>query len=299
MNKIIMNKIYLFPLFILFLFFVAKDVFASSIFLSSPKNIVGLEEQFYVDLLVDPEGSVINGIEGSINFNDEEISLVRTEEGKSVVGLWIENPKVIEKNIIKLSGVIPNGFDGVIDPFNPKHKLPGIVARFVFKGLKPSESQIITSPFVVSLNDGLGTLENKESSNVSITIQNILTPFVYTDPTDINPELEYEIVRDPNLFNNKYTLIFQAKDKATGIEKVMIKEGKKDWKNIESPYLLEDQSRHSPISLMAINFSGASIIKNIEPLPRDIINPVKIIMIIVFVIFVFIILKKVYDKYKK
>jgi hypothetical protein len=299
MNKKIMNKKYLLSLFVLFSFFIAKDVFASSVFLSAPKNIVGLEEQFYVDLLVDPEGSVINGVDGSINFNDEEISLIRTEEGKSVIGLWIESPKVVEKNIIKLSGVIPNGFDGVIDPFNPKHKLPGIVARFVFKGLKPSKSHIITSPFVVSLNDGLGTLENKESFNVSIAVQNILTPFVYTNPTDINPELEYEIIRDPNLFNNKYTLIFQAKDKITGIEKVMIKEGRKDWKEIESPYQLEDQSRHSVISLLAINFSGASIIKTIEPLPRDIINPVNIIMVIVFAILVFVILKKIYDKYKK
>ena len=294
-----MNKIYLVSIFVVFSFFVTKNVSASSVYLNIPKNIVGIEEQFYVDLLIDPNDSAINGVEGFVHFNNEEISLVRIEEGKSVVGLWIENPKMIEKDLIKLSGVIPNGFNGIIDPFNPKHKLPGIIARFVFKGLKPSQSQIITSPFVLSLNDGLGTLENTKSFNAPVVVQNVLNPFVYKNEQDVNPELEFEIVRDENLFNNKYTLIFQAKDKDTGIEKVMIKEGRRDWKEIESPYQLEDQSRHSAISILATNFSGASIVKTIESLPRDTVTPVNIIMIIIVIILLFVIIKKVYDKYKK
>ena len=124
-------------------------------------------------------------------------------------------------------------------------------------------------------------------------------PFQYKNPNDVKPELEAYVTRDPNLFNDKYTLIFQAKDSETGIKDVMIKEGNRSWKKITSPYLLEDQSRHSTITLEAENFSGATIVLVINPLPYVFFSKNNVVLLIVFIIILFFIAKKIYEKRKK
>ena len=68
------------------------------------------------------------------------------------------------------------------------------------------------------------------------------------------------------LFNDKYALIFSAKDAETGIKDVMIKEGNGEWKLAESPYLLNDQSRSSIIKVGTADFSGNTTEITIKPI---------------------------------
>ena len=79
----------------------------------------------------------------------------------------------------------------------------------------------------------------------------------------------------------------------------MIKEGNRDWKEIKSPYLLEDQTRHSMIALEAVNFSGASIVLVINPIPYTLFAKDNIVLLIVLIIVVFFIIKKIYDSKKR
>jgi hypothetical protein len=292
MKKILINKIYILFFFLIFALFFQKDALAATLTLSLNKDKVGIEEEFYLDVLLDPEGVSINGVEGSISFSKEELSLSRIEEGKSMIGLWIEKPKLDTNNQIKFSGIIPNGFDGLIDPFNTKHKLPGPILRLVFKGINQSEALIQLSPSLVTLNDGLGTIEYINSNQAIVTIKSVFKPEMYQNKNDIHPEIEFEIVQDQNLFDNAFTLIFKISDKETGIKEVLIKEGKRPWKAIESPYQLADQNRQSQISLMAVNFSGASIIKTIEPLPYQLFSFLNIsLVLIIFILIIFFIKK--------
>ena len=79
----------------------------------------------------------------------------------------------------------------------------------------------------------------------------------------------------------------------------MVKEGNRKWKVITSPYLLEDQTRHSIITVQATNYSDSSIIMSIEGLPYKIFSFTNIIIILLFVIVSLFIFKKLYEKYKK
>jgi hypothetical protein len=278
---------------IIFISLSAPKVFAATITLAPSKNTVGLEEQFYVDVLLDPQNISINGIEGSVTFPENNVSFVRGETGKSLVNFWIAEPK-LDKNTISFAGIIPTGFAGVIDPFNPAQKMPGLMVRLVFAGKQPGVGTFSSAPFSLTLNDGKGTALNTFGASTSVNIQNTANPFVYKNPNDLGPKLEASIVRDPNLFDNKYALIFQATDSETGIKDVMIKEGNRDWEKIASPYLLEDQSRRSLIALEAVNFSGASIIITINPLPYKIFSASNIALFIILIVLIFFISRKIY-----
>lgn len=281
----------------IFLLFVNKNIEASSLSFQPSNTEVNIGEQFYVDIIINPEGKRINGIEGTINFPQNNLSFVRAEEAKSIVGLWVEKPTDTDGNI-HFAGVIPNGFDGVIDPFNPSVKLPGLVVRLVFEGKGHTESALILlDKFYSTLNDGLGTTENIKQSSLKISVKDFSSPVTYKTE-DSNPELTAYVTRDPNLFDNEYVLIFDAHDSQSGIKEVLVKEGKGDWEKIESPYLLKDQTRHSIIKLQAINYSGFNVTITIAPLSYGLFQLKNIIFIIILLILLFVFVKKKYEKRK-
>ena len=280
--------------------FVNNKVNASSLTLVPSSIALNTEEQFYVDVMLDTEGATINGVEGSIIFPQEFLSFVRAEEGKSIVSLWVEKPST-DENGVHFSGIIPNGFNGIIDPFNQNKKLQGLIVRLVFQAKKYGDAKISSSQFYTTLNDGRGTINNIDSSSVKLFIQNILKSSIYETKSDRTPELTAYVTHDPNLFENKYVLIFDAKDTQTGIKEVLIKEGRRDWKTITSPYLLEDQTRHSIISVQAVNYSGASISMSIASLPYKLFSYRNIYFTLVSIFAILILLysvKKIYEKYK-
>ena len=298
MKKTQFKKIFIFTLFFILNLFLTNKIFAANLILTPSKESVGIGEQFYVDLSLESEDQSINAISGSISFSSEYVSFVRAEEGKSMVNLWVEKPK-IKGNIITFAGVISNGFDGVIDPFDPSHKLPGLIIRLVFEASKSGQVDFSTLPFSLNLNDGLGTAIEIPSVHNSLKVENFTRKIKYKSDKNGTPELEAYVIQDPNIFNNKHALIFKATDKETGIKSVMIKEGRRDWKEIESPYLLLDQSRHSNITLQATSFSGAGVSINIDKVPYDWNSLIIILITAIMIIGLFILVRiKIYAKRK-
>jgi hypothetical protein len=294
------KKIILIIFFVLNLF-ITNKIFAASLSLDFSKKSLGAGEQFYVDLMLDPEGQSINTIKGSITFQNDYISFVRIEDGKSMVNLWVEKPTLdSDKNTVNFAGVMTNGFDGVIDPFNTKYKLPGLIIRLVFEAQKPGLVDFSTSQFLLNLNDGEGTEIQANPFYDFVKVENYVVNSKYRINTDASPELDAYVTRDPNLYNNKYIIIYKATDKGTGIKSVMIKEGNRNWIEVESPYILKDQGRHSIIYVQAMNFDGAAIVKTIEPLPYKIMTPINILIFVVICLLLFLIIKIFYNnKYKK
>ncbi len=294
------KTILIFLFFILNLFLTNK-VFAATLTLNPSENSLGIGQQFYIDLMLDPEGKSINAISGSISFPSDKVSFVRVENGKSMINLWVEEPKQVG-GTISFAGVMTSGFAGVIDPFDLGHKLPGLITRLVFEAEShPGPVNFSTSIFPLYLSDGLGTEIDAPSAYSSINIGDFTDSSKYVNNSSGTPELEAYVTRDPNIFNDKYTLVFKAFDKETGIKSVMIKEGRRDWKEIESPYLLRDQSRHSMISLQAINFSGAGVSMNFNEIPYDwkpFARIASVIIIILILLLVLIIRRRYVNKRK-
>jgi len=293
MKKIFINKI----IIIIFIIFVAFEIEAVSMSFDTPKMVVNKNEEFFIDLLLDAEGGFINGIEGNIEFVGGGLSFLRAENAKSMMDLWILNPKLIDNSIV-LAGISTYGFSGVIDPFNKDKKLPGLITRLFFKSNRAGEILFTTSDFTLNINDGKGTEVIASAISLSMSVNN--QEYVKEEINQIysEPTIEAFIVRDINLYNNKYVLMFDAKDKESGIEKVLIKEGNKAWKEIESPYLLKDQSRGSVIILKAINFSGQSVLISLDQLSQvdNGEKNIKLIINVVFFILIIYMLRKFYIK---
>lgn len=287
-----MKKIILFSTIICSVFFFSvSHALASTEILSVSKDKVGRGEQFYVDVLLDPQDVSINGVEGSIKFPENLLSFVRAEEGKSIITFWIQKP-TSNNGAISFAGIIPSGFSGFIDPFNSTTKAPGLIIRLVFEAKSTGGATIEAPSLTLTLNDGEGTTLNTPPTSTYVYVDNSENKVLYKTPDTTSPTLSAYITRDENLFNNRYTLVFQAEDKESGIESVMIKEGSHDWKKIESPYLLEDQSRHNIINVRATNFSGNTFTLTIEPIPYNFLSPFGLILVIAFAVLLYVILKK-------
>lgn len=291
------NKIFIITLILFINLIFINKTHAAKLLLVPSKDSVGIEEQFYVDLMLDPEDQSFNAIKGDISFSKENATFLRAEDGKSMVNLWIEKPKIID-DTISFAGLMSNGFEGVIDPFDTTHKLPGLIIRLVFETKKPDQINFYTSLFTLNKNDGLGTEFQVIPISSSVKVTNFINRYKYENNSGGTPELEAFISRDQNIFDNKYTLFFKASDKETGIKSVMIKEGMANWKEVESPYLLRDQSRHSQITVQAINFSGASIIVNIDKIPYnwELLTKLILLVIISIVSSIILIIKKNHEK---
>ncbi len=260
-----------------------------SVYFDIPNKSVGVGSEFYIDVMLDVQGNDINGIEGSVSIpNNDTIKLVRVEDGQSIVRAWLIHPNTIG-DTINFSGIIPNGFTGVIDTINSEKKKSGNIMRLVFKSTKVGNALVSTQNIVVTQNDGLGTINNIESTSVLIDTnsESINTDYKIDDTN--KPELIASVEKDENLFDNKYTLIFQAIDRGVGMKDVMVKEGLLgQWKAVSSPYLLEDQSHQSIIKVKATDFAYNFATVVIYPPLYAILGTTVIVFIIVLLALLFV-----------
>ncbi len=286
-----MKKIFILTFIILSLFVSIKTE-ASFLLLNTNKNDIGLEEEFYVDVLLDPEAQSINGISGEVFFDEKYLEFKRFEDSKSMVNLWIDKPNYFNGKIY-FSGLITGGFDGVIDPFNTKNKLPGIILRLVFVGKISGISDLGIKNSFITLNDGIGTEILLDDHYISISLNENINEKKLEYKYSI-PEINAEIIQDENLYGGKYTLIFSASDEESGIKEVLIKEGFRKWEKVENPYLLKDQSRHDKIIIKAINHQGESNIFVFDSSPYKVYEIIIISIIIIIMIFVYTFLRKIY-----
>ena len=299
MNKHL-TKIIILTLFLVANFSLANSTLAASTKLDFTEKNIGVGEQFYVDLMLDTEGESVNTIEGNITFQNDNLSLVRFEDGKSMVNLWVKKPTLdSDGNTLSFAGIMTNGFSGVIDPFNPDYKLPGPIIRLILVGKKPGTASLSTSVLNLNLNDGKGTPITAPAFYDTVKIDNFVNNQKYENKGDSSPSLDAYIVREPDLYDNKYVLIFNATDKASGIKSVSVKEGKRDWVKIASPYLLKDQSRRSTIYIQAANYLGVSVVETIEPLPEKLFTVSHIIIFLIVLLLLLTIIIILCKKYKK
>lgn len=222
------------------------------------------EQQFYVDVLLDPDGAAFNGVEGTVQFSADTLTFIRSEDGNSIVGPWIDRPQV-DGDRIRFSGIMPNGFDGVIDPFDSHIRKPGTLLRLVFEGRAPGVGHITTHGMHITANDGNGTLYSIPDTEVAIPVSGETNSSVYALQDTHRPTLVASVVTDKKLYDGRATLIFTASDKESGVDRVEVQEGNHASVVATSPYLLEDQSRTSVITVRAYDISGNVTTVTINP----------------------------------
>ena len=108
-----------------------------------------------------------------------------------------------------------------------------------------------------------------------------------------------EIGKDPSVFEGKYFLSFSTTDKLSGIDHYEIKEGKKEFKESKSPYVLEDQKLKGKILVKAIDKAGNEHISEITPPPKTFPYYIILILALFIVGVIWLIIRRLRSKRNK
>lgn len=230
-------------------------VLASEIYFSSPTQHFKTGDKIYFDIFLDTEGENINAIESEIVFPSELLEFTDYFDTGSIINGWVETPK-INGNSVHFAGIIAGGFSGLIDPITNSVS-SGRVTRLVFVAKSEGKGSLSFTSANTFENDGKGTQVVTKTLPYEFMVSNegfLVDDFSY----DTNPPEPFNplVKRDNRFFDGKYFVVFDAKDKETGIASYRIKEGLNRWTNAKSPYLLKDQSLKSKIRIVAVDKNG-------------------------------------------
>lgn len=275
------------------------SLFAAEVSFTANTQTVAKEQQFYVDVFLQAENESINGIEGVLIYPKELVTLVRIEDGSSIITPWIERPKDT-KGEITFTGIIPGGFQGLIDPFKGTTTGKGKVFRLVFEGKEEGRGPLFFSSLFGTLHDGDGTLTEPKHAPYIISVTNEYLPTVYTVTDTFSPDMEAYVVTEKDLNNGKPTLIVSAIDKESGVSRVELLSGSRDWKIIESPYLLDRKERTSILTVRAYDMEGNYVESVLPKSTKNLfVFDIRIVYFALMCVFLVIITKLYFKKNEK
>ena len=248
-----MTKIFKFKTIILlsvfyFLLFVLPAQ-AARLYFEPQEEIMGAEKDFSVGVRIDAKNQ-INAISAGI-FIPPEIAFVDAVLGNSIINFWVEKPSFDESSrLLTFSGIIPGGFQGEKEPLlTIKIKTAGQEGKAILTFNKEKTK--------IYLHTSEGVEDSLELESLTLPIsegkENMIVEIIdrYL-PEDFKPEIS----RDPNVFENKWFLIFATQDKGLGVDHYEVCEKKKKCVVAESPYLLQNQDLDEEIVVKAVDKNG-------------------------------------------
>jgi hypothetical protein len=247
-----------------------------------------------VRLMPDKEqGECINVVDAVITYS-ENIQPIDVSIGRSIFSMWVERPTIDKENRrITFAGGIPNGYCGRVegDPM-----LTNVLAEIIFRspGLQVGSSESGNQATIdfgnetqALLNDGQGTLAPITTFGSTITLEKTAGATIADDwresvkADNIPPEkFSISLNKDKNgiNFNGRYFIDFITTDKQTGISHYEVMEepiakfdsftwGGVDvpWIEVNSPYVLKDQSLNSIVRIKALDKAGNEYIATLVP----------------------------------
>ncbi len=232
------------------------SLFAARVYFESGRPAhTSSSELRYVDVMLDTEGVPVNAVSLEVEFDDEALSFVSSQHDDSIVTSWFVAPQVNGNHVV-LSGIMAGGFDAVIDPVS-KELLPGRIARLMFSSQKEVETVLSFTEASLALHDGQGTPEIPKTESIRLLSGSDVPPSdtlpVDTDP----PEVFIPMVgKDAALFDGKYFLVFETKDRGSGVAYYEVKEGRGVWQRAVSPYEIQDQTLRKQLFVKAVDVEG-------------------------------------------
>ena len=253
----------------LVLFLLPLSADAAVLALISPNKSASVGQKIEVFLLVDPEAQSINAVEGKISYSGN-LKLDSINDGDTILPFWVERPAVLADGRISFSGIVPGGYKASMDNAGLSINA-GKIFKLIFTAKNPGPANINIEAPKVLLNDGAGTEAKLTAYGLAFSVSGSgVAPEASLPPEDITPPEKFSpgISRDPNIFENKWFLVFKTRDGGSGIDYYEVSEksgfnffgieivGFGGWERAESPYLLKDQSLKSYIYARAVDRSG-------------------------------------------
>ncbi len=233
-------------IFIIWLCVIPVD--ASVLKMSSDFTTLHVGDVFTVDITIDTQAEMLNAVETSIIFPSNLIAFESSDDGASIVSLWMHKPQFDGSNTISLSGITPGGFSQKNAP----------LISLTFKVIDEGQGNIESTQSQLLLHDGLGTQDTVTQENVHIAVVSGESNIVMNTDDDESPEHFVPIiVQDRDMFDGAFALIFSTEDKGSGLDRYEVKEGLLGmYKITQSPYQLVHQSLDTALSVKAIDKNG-------------------------------------------
>jgi len=259
---------------IFFVLFSGVSAQGAALYFEPSTTQLKIGQEFEVKVKINSEKECINTIKADIEYDKDLLIAKDFLTGNSIISLWLKKPEIRAKEgKISFVGGIPGGFCGKI-PGDPGES--DTLGKIVFKvpEFLVSDKNIAKVRFLESskifLNDGLGTEADLKLEEGEYEIlkekssEKILERELSEDKTPPEP-FGILVLKDPQIFEGKYFITFNTQDKQTGIDHYEVKEGNRNWKIAESPYLLENQKLQSIIKVKAVDKAGNERIVEFSP----------------------------------
>jgi hypothetical protein len=230
-------------------FFTAQNAFAGFLDfnITNTSNIKSGDE-VELSVSLNTEGVSYNTVSGTLNV-DPGLEIKQIKTGSSIISAWIENPSKSKSNEINFSGIIAGGFSG-----------NGTIFQIILIPKYPGAHNVQIQNSFILLNDGLGTEKSLQDKSLTINARELFEGeqnILITSKDKTSPEnFEVILTKDKNIADGKYVLIFEATDKGSGVKTYEVLEGKKLFKQAESPYVLVNQKINERIYVKAIDYDG-------------------------------------------
>lgn len=230
----------------------------AELFFETKSQEIGVGDSVLINFYVDTKNESINAIGGKVQLPISLLLVEEVRDGDSFINLWINRPKISEKDIIDFSGIFPGGIK------SNKVFLFSILAKSVNEGT----GLISIKEIEVLKNDGQGTRAVSNSVPMKVVISG---PKVGKEDEnkiiDNTPpeDFKIEVGQTPGIFEGKNFIAFSTTDKGVGIDHYEIKEGL--WGKYikgDSPYLLLDQSLNKSVYVKAFDKSGNERVVKLE-----------------------------------
>ena len=217
-----------------------------------PNTVLG-DSATIVEVTVDPEGKVINAIEGILQFQTTqyvEISSVVTETGDSAFSLWPVDPIYNDADkTVRFAGGVTKGFT--------EEDLVFRMRIFTAKGGQVSLAWIGGNAYV---DDGLGTPDPVSSRSVTLLLSQSIPNPINPSSADSQPPTfdTVEIGQNEEVYEGKAFISFHAIDDVSGIDRYVVTENNVVTEVKDGVYVFQDQERKVDVLLTAFDKAGNS-----------------------------------------
>lgn len=223
-----------------------------NVLFKTEKNTLPVNDITTIKVNVDSKGNIVNGIEGKLIYNPQNLILEKVQIGDSFISLWVEKPNTNTPGVVSFAGVIPGGI--VLSDSN--------IFSLIFRAKQNSQNNITIEDFSLLVNDGSGSSLQSEIIPLSINISGDPlkeSPSVDNVDNFIPNKFKIKRAKDESLFDNQWFIVFNTQDKESGIKNYTVCEGLKSrCVDANSPYLLKNQTPFYYIKVFAYDDFGNS-----------------------------------------
>lgn len=214
----------------------------------------GINSTVRADVFFDPEGELINVLEGTIQF-PEGVHVGDVSSAGSAFTLWPVLPHVeLGRRTIEFVGGVPNG----LDPHKKVH-----VFSFEIRPTREGTFAIAQQQFSAFRHDGTGTRVSVSGDGATLSVSGTSTAphpsstSRMADDTTAPEHVYVDIGSDPSLFDGKYFLTVSAYDEQSGPVQLSVREGIfARYKPVETYYILSDQTLRTTVYVRAVDQQG-------------------------------------------